>query len=66
MPGCSPGVRRMMALVGCDTSFDHGRGRFKQSAMFWTVKGANAIIALRCNRPGGKFEHYWAAHRETA
>jgi hypothetical protein len=24
--------------------------------MFWTVRGANAIIALRCNRLSRKFE----------
>jgi Uncharacterised protein family (UPF0236) len=33
--------------------------RLKQSGMFWTVRGANAIIALRCNRMSGKFENYW-------
>ena len=32
--------------------------RLKQSGMFWTVRGANAIIALRCNRMSGKFENY--------
>ena len=33
--------------------------RLKQSGMFWTVRGANAIIALRCNRMSRKFENYW-------
>jgi hypothetical protein len=33
--------------------------------MFWTVRGANAIIALRCCRISGKFEDYWEA-RSTA
>jgi len=29
--------------------------------MFWTVRGANAIIALRCCQLSGKFEDYWEA-----
>jgi hypothetical protein len=33
--------------------------RLKQSGMFWTVRGANAIIALRCCCVSGKFETYW-------
>ena len=33
--------------------------RLKQSGMFWTVRGANAIIALRCARHNGRFEDYW-------
>ena len=33
--------------------------RLKQSGMFWTVRGANAIIALRCCCISGKFETYW-------
>jgi hypothetical protein len=31
--------------------------------MFWTVRGANAIIALRCNRLSRKFQDYWEARR---
>jgi hypothetical protein len=27
--------------------------------MFWTVRGANAILALRANRLSGRFEQYW-------
>ena len=33
--------------------------RLKRSGMFWTVRGANAIIALRCNRLSHRFEDYW-------
>lgn len=33
--------------------------RLKRSGMFWTVRGANAIIALRCCRIDGRFEDYW-------
>jgi hypothetical protein len=34
--------------------------RLKCSGMFWTVRGANAIIALRCCRLSRRFEDYWA------
>jgi hypothetical protein len=37
--------------------------RLKQSGMFWTVRGANAIIALRCCRINGSFEDYWERDR---
>ena len=37
--------------------------RLKQSGMFWTVRGANAIIALRCCYLNGRFEDYWEARR---
>ena len=33
--------------------------RCKQSGMFWTVRGANAILALRCCHHNGQFEDYW-------
>lgn len=33
--------------------------RLKQGGMFWTVPGANAIIALRCCRLSGRFEDFW-------
>jgi hypothetical protein len=42
--------------AGCKTVI--GR-RLKMSGMFWTVRGANSIIALRCNRISGKFADYW-------
>jgi hypothetical protein len=37
--------------------------RLKQSGMFWTVRGANSIIALRCCHLNGRFEHYWENRR---
>lgn len=37
--------------------------RLKQSGMHWTVRGANAIIALRCCLESGVFEDYWEARR---
>jgi len=33
--------------------------RLKRSGMFWTIRGANAIIALRCCRINGRFEDQW-------
>jgi hypothetical protein len=33
--------------------------RLKQSGMEWTVKGANAIIALRCATLSDRFEDFW-------
>ena len=47
--------------AGCKTVIG---SRLKQSGMFWTVRGANAIIALRCTRLSGKFEDYWAARQD--
>jgi hypothetical protein len=44
--------------AGCKTVIG---SRLKQSGMFWTVRGANAIIALRCIRLSRKFEDYWTS-----
>lgn len=41
-------------------------GRLKGSGMFWTVRGANSIIALRCCRLSGKFEEYWESRGRSA
>jgi len=49
--------------AGCRTVIG---ARLKQSGMFWTLAGANAIIALRCNRLSGKFEDYWASRSRAA
>ena len=37
--------------------------RLKRSGMFWTVRGANNIIALRCCRFNGRFENFWEEAR---
>jgi hypothetical protein len=42
--------------AGCKTLIG---SRLKQSGMFWTVRAANAIIALRCCHLNGRFEDYW-------
>ncbi len=37
----------------------------KRSGMFWTVWGANAILALRCCHLNGRFEDYWEGRRDA-
>lgn len=46
--------------AGCKTVIG---SRLKRSGMFWTVRGANAILALRCCYLNGRFEDYWEARR---
>jgi Uncharacterised protein family (UPF0236) len=46
--------------AGCKTVIG---SRLKQSGMFWTLRGANAIIALRCCHLNRRFEDYWEARR---
>jgi len=46
--------------AGCKTVIG---SRLKQSGMFWTVRGANAILALRCCHLNGRFEDYWETRR---
>jgi hypothetical protein len=41
--------------AGCKTVVS----RLKQSGMFWTIRGANAILALRCCWFNNRFEGYW-------
>lgn len=42
--------------AGCRTVIGQ---RLKQSGMRWSVRGANAIIALRCCILSGRFEDFW-------
>jgi hypothetical protein len=60
-----PAFRRQHLFVGsgvieagCKTVIGQ---RLKQSGMFWTVRGANAILALRCCHLNARFESYWEA-----
>jgi hypothetical protein len=46
--------------AGCKTVVGH---RLKQSGMFWSVTGANSILALRCSHLNGRFEDYWESRR---
>ena len=48
--------------AGCKTVI---ASRFKRSGMFWTVRGANAILALRCCHLNGRFEDYWEGRRDA-
>jgi hypothetical protein len=38
--------------------------RLKRAGMHWTVKGANAIIALRCCKLRGGFADFWESRSE--
>jgi hypothetical protein len=52
--------------AGCKVAIGE---RLKQSGMHWTVRGADAIIALRCARLSGRFEDFWerrSARRKIA
>jgi hypothetical protein len=40
--------------------------RLKRAGMHWTMKGANAIIALRCSKLSGRFEDFWERYSEPA
>jgi hypothetical protein len=42
--------------AGCRTVVGE---RLKKSGMFWSVAGANAIIALRCCQLSGRFDDFW-------
>jgi hypothetical protein len=42
--------------AGCKTLIGK---RLKNSGMFWSVAGANAIIAARCCLYSGRFEQFW-------
>jgi hypothetical protein len=62
-----PSFRRQHLFVGsgvieagCKTVI---ASRLKRSGMFWTVRGANAILALRCSHLNGHFEDYWESRR---
>jgi hypothetical protein len=46
--------------AGCKTVIG---SRCKQSGMFWTVRGANAIVALRCCQFNNRFDDYWEGRR---
>ena len=46
--------------AGCKTVV---ASRLTRSGMFWTVRGANAILALRCACLNGCFEDYWEDRR---
>ena len=49
--------------AGCRTLI---ASRLKRSGMFWSVRGANAIIALRCSRLSNRFNDYWETRTKAA
>lgn len=53
---CSLFIGSGVAEAGCKTLIGQ---RLKQSGMFWSVRGANAIIAARCCLYSGRFEQFW-------
>lgn len=42
--------------AGCKSIIGH---RLKQSGMEWSLRGANAILSLRCMVQSGRLEEYW-------
>ena len=40
--------------------------RLKRAGMHWSVRGANAIIALRCAKLSGRFEDFWERRSAAA
>jgi hypothetical protein len=67
---CYPAFRSQGLFVGsgvveagCKTVIG---ARLKRSGMFWTVRGANAIIALRCSRLSRRFQDYWDSRSRAA
>jgi hypothetical protein len=49
--------------AGCRTVI---ASRLKRSGMFWSVRGANAITALRCARLSNRFDDYWENRAQAA
>ena len=61
----APGLLAGSGVIeaGCMTVIG---ARLKRSGMFWSVRGASAIIALRCGRLSGRFEDYWKNRSSAA
>jgi len=38
--------------------------RLKRAGMHWTIRGSNAIIALRCSKLSGRFQDFWERRSE--
>ena len=49
--------------AGCKTVI---AARLKRSGMHWSVRGANAIIALRCCLESGDFDDFWESRQPPA
>jgi hypothetical protein len=46
--------------AGCNTVIG---AQLKRSGMFWSLRGANAVVALCCCWLRGQFEDYWEVRR---
>jgi hypothetical protein len=62
-----PNFRRQHLFVGsgvieagCKTVIG---SRLKQAGMFWSVRGANSVLALRTCQLNRRFEDYWDSRR---
>jgi len=60
-PNSAPRIVRRSGVIeaGCKMI----GARLKPSGTLWTVRGANAIIALRCHMRSNRFDDYWDARR---
>lgn len=48
--------------AGCKSVIGH---RLKQSGMEWSLRGANAMISLRCSMASNRFDDYWEQRAEV-
>jgi hypothetical protein len=48
-------------LAGCEVAIGT---RLKRAGSNWTVRGSNAITALRCCKLSGRFEDFWERRSE--
>lgn len=55
-------VTSAVVEAGCKVTVG---SRLKRAGMHWTVRGANAILALRCYRLSGRFEDFWERRPKT-
>jgi hypothetical protein len=49
--------------AGCKTAVG---ARLKRTGMHWSLRGSNAIAALRCNRLSRRFEDFWERRAQRA
>jgi len=59
----APGLCTSTGVVeaGCKVAIGT---RLKRAGMHWTVRGSNAIIALRCSKLSGRFQDFWERRSE--
>jgi len=57
-------AKRLLHLERCGGGKVVIGTRLKRAGIDWTVRGANAIIALRCRQLSGRFEDFWERRSE--